>query len=109
MPVADLNGTHIKYECEGDKSLPILILSNSLTTNMHVWDEQVAEFAKFFRVLRYDNRGHGGSSSPEGEYSIDDIGRDLLSLMNFLGIEKANLCGISLGGMVGMWMGINQP
>jgi 3-oxoadipate enol-lactonase len=109
MPVADLNGTHIKYEYEGDEGLPILMLSNSLTTNMHVWDEQVAEFAKFFRVLRYDNRGHGGSSSPLGEYTIDDIGGDLLSLMNILGIEKANLCGISLGGMVGMWMGINQP
>jgi len=48
MPVADLNGTHIKYECEGDESLPILILSNSLTTNMHVWDEQVAEFCQIF-------------------------------------------------------------
>ncbi len=107
MPLASVNGTDINYRWDGEENLPVLILSNSLTTNLNLWDDQVASFAKHFRVLRYDNRGHGGSSSPPGEYSIDDIGNDILSLMNYLQIERANLCGISLGGMVGMWLGIH--
>jgi 3-oxoadipate enol-lactonase len=107
MPVAHVNGADINYMWDGDDRLPILILSNSLTTNLHLWDAQVVKFSQFFRILRYDNRGHGGSSSPEGEYSIDDIGNDIVSLMDYLGVRQASLCGISLGGMVGMWLGIH--
>ena len=107
MSLANINGVEINYQLDGDKNLPTLILSNSLTTNLHLWDEQVPSFANYFRILRYDNRGHGGSSSPKGEYSIDDIGNDILLLMDHLDINKASLCGISLGGMVAMWLGIH--
>ncbi|MEE2998787.1 MAG: 3-oxoadipate enol-lactonase [Pseudomonadota bacterium] len=107
MPVACVNGVEINYRWDGQENHPVLILSNSLTTNFNLWNDQVASFTKHFRVLRYDNRGHGGSSSPPGEYSIDDIGSDILALMDYLEVERASLCGISLGGMVGMWLGIN--
>ena len=109
MAVANISGVEINYQLDGDENLPTLILSNSLTTNLHLWDGQVPSFANYFRILRYDNRGHGGSSSPKGEYSLDDIGNDILLLMNHLDINRASLCGISLGGMVAMWLGIHAP
>ena len=107
MPVASINGAKINYRWDGNEDLPILILSNSLTTNLNLWEEQVLDLTNHYRILRYDNRGHGGSSSPDGEYSLDDISNDILSLMDYLNIQRASLCGISLGGMVGMWLGIN--
>ena len=107
MFLTSINGAEINYRLDGNENLPTLILSNSLTTNFHLWEEQVPSFTDHFRVLRYDNRGHGGSSSPKGEYSIDDIGNDILLLMDHLDINKASLCGISLGGMVAMWLGIH--
>ena len=109
MSSANINGVEINYHLDGDEDLPTLILSNSLTTNLHLWDEQVSSFANYFRILRYDNRGHGGSSSPKGEYTIDNIGNDILLLMDHLDINTASLCGISLGGMVAMWLGIHAP
>ena len=109
MPSANINGTEINYRWDGDKRSPVLVLSNSLTTDLRLWDEQIPAFTKHFRVLRYDNRGHGRSSSPSGEYTLDDIAGDALSLMDYLGVSKACLCGISLGGMVGMWLGIHEP
>ena len=109
MPSANINGTEINYRWDGDERSPVLVLSNSLTTDLRLWDEQIPAFTKHFRVLRYDNRGHGRSSSPSGEYTLDDIASDALSLMDYLGVSKACLCGISLGGMVGMWLGIHEP
>jgi len=109
MPKIKLNGAEINYQWDGNEGQPILVLSNSLTTNLKLWDEQIPSFAKHFRVLRYDNRGHGLSSSPEGEYILDDLGGDVLALMNYFSIDNASLCGVSLGGMVGMWLGINAP
>jgi len=109
MERANINGAEINYRWNGDEQLPVLVLSNSLTTDLRLWEEQIPAFTKHFRVLRYDNRGHGGSSSPLGEYSLDDVAGDALSLMDHLEISKASLCGVSLGGMVGMWLGIHAP
>ena len=109
MPKIQLNGVEINYRWDGNEGQPILVLSNSLTTNLELWDEQIPSFAKHYRVLRYDNRGHGLSSSPKGEYILDDIAGDVLALMDYLSIDKASLCGVSMGGMVGMWLGINAP
>ena len=109
MTRVKINGTEINYRWDGDDKLPVLVLSNSLTTNFHLWDEQIPAFTKHFRVLRYDNRGHGGSSSPLGEYTLDEIAGDALALLDHFRITKASLCGISLGGMVGMWLGIHYP
>ena len=109
MPKAQINNVEINYVLEGDPSLPVLVLSNSLTTDLHLWDEQITDFSEHFRVLRYDNRGHGLSSSASGECSLKDIAGDLTALMDHEGIQTASLCGISMGGMVGMWLGINAP
>ena len=109
MPKIQLNGVEINYRWDGNEGQPVLVLSNSLTTNLELWDKQIPALAKHYRVLRYDNRGHGLSSSPQGEYILDDIAGDVLALMDYLSIDKASLCGVSMGGMVGMWLGINAP
>ena len=85
------------------------MLSNSLGTNLHMWDDQVAPFTRYFRLVRYDRRGHGKSSVPKGPYSMERLGRDVLAVLDGLGIEKINWCGLSMGGMVGQWLGANAP
>ena len=109
MPTIDADGCPIHVEVEGSKSAPALMLSNSLGTNLHMWDDQAAEFAKRFRLIRYDRRGHGGSGAPPGPYSMQRFGRDVLAVLDALGIEKTNWCGLSMGGMVGQWLGANAP
>jgi 3-oxoadipate enol-lactonase len=85
------------------------MLSNSLGTNLHMWDDQAAEFAKHFRLVRYDRRGHGKSGAPKGPYSFDRFGRDILAIIDALKIKKMNWCGLSMGGMDGQWLGANAP
>jgi 3-oxoadipate enol-lactonase len=85
------------------------MLSNSLGTNLHMWDDQVAPFTRHFRLLRYDRRGHGKSGVPKGPYSMAMLGRDVLAILDGLGIEKVHWCGLSMGGMVGQWLGANAP
>ncbi|CAN0484803.1 unnamed protein product, partial [Phaeothamnion confervicola] len=85
------------------------MLSNSLGTNLSMWDDQAAEFAKHFRLVRYDRRGHGQSDAPKGPYSMERFGRDVINVLDALGIEKTNWCGLSMGGMVGQWLGANAP
>ena len=74
-----------------------------------MWDDQVAPFTRHFRLLRYDRRGHGRSGVPQGPYSMERLGRDVLAVLDKLGIEKINWCGLSMGGMVGQWLGANAP
>jgi 3-oxoadipate enol-lactonase len=83
------------------------MLSNSLGTDLHMWDDQVAAFTNHFRLLRYDRRGHGKSSAPKGPYSMQRLGRDVLAVVDGLGIGRINWCGLSMGGMVGIWLGAN--
>jgi 3-oxoadipate enol-lactonase len=83
------------------------MLSNSLGTNLHMWDDQVPALTRRFRLVRFDRRGHGGSAVPKGPYSIERLGRDALAVMDGLGIAKVNWCGLSMGGMEGMWLGAN--
>ena len=83
------------------------MLSNSLGTNLHMWDDQVAPFTRHFRLLRYDRRGHGQSGVSKGPYSMERLGRDVLAILDGLGIDKVNWCGLSMGGMVGQWLGAN--
>jgi 3-oxoadipate enol-lactonase len=94
---------------EGEEGAPVLMLSNSLGTSLRMWDKQIKDFAKHFRVVRYDARGHGHSVITEEPYSIAQLGRDALGIMDALGIEKANWLGLSMGGMVGQWLLINAP
>ena len=109
MPDIKADGCIMHAEIEGPEHAPVLMLSNSLGTDLHMWDEQVAPFTAHFRLVRYDRRGHGKSSVPKGPYSMDQFGRDVLAVLDGLGIERANWCGLSMGGMVGIWLGANAP
>jgi 3-oxoadipate enol-lactonase len=103
------DGCPLHVEIEGRKGAPVLMLSNSLGTNFTMWDDQAAEFAKHFRLIRYDRRGHGRSGVPDGPYSMERLGRDALAILDADGIVKTNWCGLSMGGMVGQWLGANAP
>jgi 3-oxoadipate enol-lactonase len=107
MPEISADGTAIHVEVEGPQDAPVLMLSNSLGTNLHMWDDQVPALTRRFRLVRFDRRGHGGSAVPKGPYSIERLGRDALAVMDGLGIAKVNWCGLSMGGMEGMWLGAN--
>jgi 3-oxoadipate enol-lactonase len=109
MPDIDVDGCTIHVEVEGPENAPVLMLSNSLGTDLHMWDLQVGPFRGHFRLVRYDRRGHGKSSVPKGPYSMEGLGRDVLAILDALAIERINWCGLSMGGMVGMWLGANAP
>ncbi len=105
MPVIDADGCPLYVEVEGPERAPVLMLSNSLGTDLHMWDPQLASFARDYRLVRYDRRGHGRSGAPKGPYTMERLGRDALAILDGLGIDKARWCGLSMGGMVGMWLG----
>lgn len=110
MPIIQVDdGCPIYVEVAGSEDAPALMLSNSLGTNLHMWDDQVGEWSKHFRVIRYDRRGHGRSGVPQGPYSMERFGRDVISVLDALDIEKTSWCGLSMGGMVGQWLGANAP
>jgi 3-oxoadipate enol-lactonase len=102
-------GCPINVEVEGPQDAPVLMLSNSLGTNLHMWDDLVKPFTQHFRLLRYDRRGHGKSGVPKGPYSMDQFGRDVIAVLDALKIGTINWCGLSMGGMVGQWLGANAP
>ena len=97
------------HRVTGPEDAPVLVLSNSLGTTLDMWDPQAKALARTFRLVRYDTRGHGGSDMPPGPYSIEDVGRDVLDLLDDLQVERAHFAGLSLGGMTGQWLGINAP
>ncbi|MBE2316723.1 3-oxoadipate enol-lactonase [Solirubrobacter sp. CPCC 204708] len=97
------------HRVTGPEDAPVLVLSNSLGATLKMWDPQARALARKFRLVRYDTRGHGRSDTPPGPYSIDDAGRDVLDLLDHLQVERAHFAGLSLGGMTGIWLGINAP
>jgi 3-oxoadipate enol-lactonase len=107
MPFIEANRTRLNYRIDGQDKAPVVVLSNSLGTNLAMWDQQIAALAQKFRVLRYDMRGHGLSSVTPGPYTIDGLARDVVSLLDALKIGDAHFCGISVGGALGQWFGIN--
>jgi len=104
-----MSAVEVPHRIEGRDDAPALILSNSLGSTTAMWDPQVGSLGEHFRIVRYDHRGHGAAPVPPGPYSLDDLGGDVLALLDDLGIERAHFAGLSLGGMVGMWLGINAP
>src|SRR6185437_407441 len=96
-------GCPLHVVVEGREGAPVLMLSNALGTNLHMWAEQAPEFTKHYRLVRYDRRGHGKSGVPKGPYSMERFGRDVLAVADTLKIKKFNWCGLSMGGMVGQW------
>jgi len=109
MPLVVANGARLFYRLDGPPEAPVLLLSNSLGTQLEMWDSQLPDFAARFRVLRYDSRGHGRSEVLPGPYRITDLGRDALALLDALGVGGVRFCGLSMGGMVGMWLGTHAP
>ncbi|MFC5473869.1 3-oxoadipate enol-lactonase [Paraherbaspirillum soli] len=103
------DGARIAYRIDGDAGMPVLVLSNSIGTTLRMWDLQINDLSKHFRVLRYDTRGHGESSVPVGAYSLDRLGRDVIELLDALGIERAHFLGLSLGGFIGQWLAVHAP
>ena len=108
MPTITVDdGCPIHVEVTGREDAPALMLSNSLGTDLHMWDDQADEFARHFRLIRYDRRGHGRSGAPKGPYSFDRFGHDILGVLDALGVKKTHWCGLSMGGMDGQWLGAN--
>ncbi|MGJ7918829.1 3-oxoadipate enol-lactonase [Massilia sp. LXY-6] len=105
MPFFDAGTSRLHYRTDGDPARPCLVLSNSLGTDLGMWDAQAAELAADFFVVRYDTRGHGQSAS--GPATIERLGRDVVALLDHLGVAKAAFCGISMGGLTGQWLGIH--
>lgn len=98
---ACLNDVVINYEIEGPEGAPFLTFSHSLASSLELWDLQAAALRDKFRLLRFDTRGHGGSSAPPGPYSVEMLAADLIGLLDHLGIERTHFAGISMGGMIG--------
>ena len=109
MPQVKIGDDLFHVELEGPADAPVLMLSNSLGTNLAMWDPQMPELTKRFHVVRYDSRGHGQSAATEGPYSIEQLARDALGIMDELGFEKVHWIGLSKGGMVGQWLLTHAP
>ena len=109
MPVIQADGCPIHVQVEGPEDAPVLMLCNSLGTTLHMWDDQVQPFIAHFRLVRYDRRGHGKSGVAKGPYTMERLGRDALAVIDGLRLKKVHWCGLSMGGMVGQWLGANAP
>jgi 3-oxoadipate enol-lactonase len=109
VPLAGFDGVQIHYEITGEAGQPVLVLSHSLGANLAMWQPQVERLASHVRLLGYDTRGHGASSAPSGPCTIAELGEDVLSLLDLLELEQASFCGLSMGGVIGQWLGIHAP
>ncbi|WP_044564592.1 3-oxoadipate enol-lactonase [Azospirillum sp. B4] len=108
MPLITLDdGCHLSYRVDGPADAPPLVLSNSLGTAVAMWEPQMAALTEQYRVIRYDSRGHGASDAPAGPYTMARLGQDVLGLLDELDLYRVRFCGLSKGGMVGQWLGIN--
>ena len=103
------NGININYQIDGPEGAPWLVLSNSLATNLSMWDEQARALEQAYRVLRYDQRGHGGTDAPAGRYSFATLLADAIALMDALGIRKAHFAGLSMGGATALGLAEAHP
>ncbi len=103
------NGISIHYRIDGPADAPWLTLGNSLATDLSMWDEQAAYFNRQYRVLRYDQRGHGQTDAPGGRYSFDTLIKDAMALMDALGIARTHYCGLSMGGATAMGLAMQYP
>jgi 3-oxoadipate enol-lactonase len=101
--------TGLHYEVSGPPDAPVLVLGGSLGTTLDMWQPLLALLGDRYRVVRYDHRGHGGSPVPPGPYTVEELGQDVLALLDDLGLDQVFYCGLSLGGMVGMWLGAHAP
>jgi 3-oxoadipate enol-lactonase len=104
-----INGIAMRVRTDGDRRDPAVVLSNSLGTDHTMWDAQAEALARHFHVIRYDTRGHGGSGCPPGPCSVDALGGDVVGLLDYLDIRRAHFVGLSMGGVIGQWLGVHAP
>ena len=109
MPVFRTNDTRLYYRVEGNYAGKVILFHHSLGANLTLWDRHAGQFEDHHRIVRFDARGHGRSSVPEGPYDVRQFGHDTIALMDHLGIERFQFCGLSLGAMVGLWLAANAP
>ncbi len=107
--VALVDGCRLAYEVEGPEAAPVCLLLHSLGTTSALWDPQRERFRQSLRVIRYDVRGHGQSQPPVGPYTLTQLGRDALAVLDAVGVERAHLCGVSLGGITALWLALHAP
>jgi len=109
MTTIDAGDARLYCRWDALRDGPPLVLSHSLGATLDMWQPQVEPFCARFRLLRYDARGHGRSSVPRGPYTIEQLGGDVLRLLDAQGVERTHFCGLSMGGAVGLWLGIHAP
>ncbi|MCY1349369.1 3-oxoadipate enol-lactonase 2 [compost metagenome] len=109
MSIATRDGLRLHYELQGPAGAPVLVMSNSLGTSLSMWDPQMPALLERFRVLRYDTRGHGASAVPAAPFGMAELGADVLAVMDHAGVGHAHFCGLSMGGMTGIWLARHHP
>jgi 3-oxoadipate enol-lactonase len=109
MPKSEVNGARLFYTLSGKTDAPVLVMSNSLGTALEMWQPQLAAMESKFHLLRYDMRGHGNSDLAKEACSISTLGHDVLALLDELQMDKVHFCGLSVGGVIGQWLGANAP
>jgi 3-oxoadipate enol-lactonase/4-carboxymuconolactone decarboxylase len=109
VPIAPLDGLNVFYRLEGVADRPVVVLSHSLGLDHGMWDLQMPALLRRCRVLRYDTRGHGATDAPDGDYTVDQLGRDALALIDRLEFDRVAWVGVSLGGFVGQWIAAHAP
>lgn len=109
MTFVDVDGTRLHCRVDGPEGAPAIAFLNSLGTDLRLWDPQVDALRSSFRTVRHDSRGHGASDAPKGPYSIELLGGDVVSLLDAFEIERVHVCGVSMGGLVALWLAANHP
>lgn len=109
MAMTKREGVRLHWRLEGATDRPVLVLLNSIGTDLSLWDRTVPLLLPAFRLLRIDMRGHGGSDAPEGDYSLSMLADDVVAVLDDAGIAQATVAGVSLGGMVAMQLALNHP
>src|SRR5687767_11645430 len=109
MPFVHTKPGNLYYRLEGAEGQPVVVLAHSLGLDHGMWDAQVEALSPHFRVLRFDTRGHGASSVAQGDYTIEELAGDVIALADALDVPTFAYCGLSLGGMIGMWLAVHAP
>jgi 3-oxoadipate enol-lactonase len=107
--VITANGIKMNYEISGKDGAPVVVLSHSLGSSLKMWGPQMESLRTHFQVLRYDTRGHGGTESPSGPYTLETLGEDAIALLDALKFHRVHFVGLSMGGMIGQYLGLNHP
>jgi 3-oxoadipate enol-lactonase len=109
MPTVERAGCRLRYEIDGNPTGPSLLFSNSLGTTGALWNPQLEALSPVFRIIRYDTRGHGSSEIPTGPYTIETLGLDAIAILDAARVKQTHVCGLSLGGLTAMWLGVHRP